>query len=184
MIIIGFALLVGLGSSCGDDPRADWKTVKRSDYSISFPKKWPFNEQWKSGSVFILYTEAKGQSGSFRENISLVTQNLQGLPMKLDKYVEISEKQALTGFDETMVHISERRSDEQGEYHLFSYSGNQRGKDRRLKFIQLYRIVDAVVHVLTYTALEADFNKYSEDALAVMEGYEIKTSSKPQDLEE
>lgn len=70
---------------------ADWKTIDRKDYTIRYPKDW-MQKTDVEGTEFFIYSPQANPDDQFRENISLVTENLKGTGYDLDQYVKAALK--------------------------------------------------------------------------------------------
>src|SRR5689334_6667045 len=68
------------------------KEIIKNGYTISYPSNLRLDES-KKGVEFYLLTEKTSSYDHFIENINLIIQNLQGLNIDLDKFVEITTNQ-------------------------------------------------------------------------------------------
>ncbi|SCQ19353.1 hypothetical protein TFUB4_00780 [Tannerella forsythia] len=69
----------------------DWKVIDQKDYTIRYPKDW-MRKTDVEGSEFFIYSPQTDADDQFRENISLVTENLKGTGYDLDQYVKAALK--------------------------------------------------------------------------------------------
>ena len=69
----------------------DWKVIDQKDYTIRYPKDW-MRKTDVEGSEFFIYSPQTDDDDQFRENISLVTENLKGTGYDLDQYVKAALK--------------------------------------------------------------------------------------------
>lgn len=70
---------------------ANWKVIEQKDYTIRYPKDWTQKTDVE-GSEFFIYSPQTDADDQFRENISLVTENLKGTGYNLDQYVKAALK--------------------------------------------------------------------------------------------
>ncbi len=152
----------------------DWKTLSTDDYTISYPADWELDESGQMGTSLILYTPAKSENDQFRDNINLMTQNLTGQNVDLDKYVEISENQVKTQLKNGKIIESERITTKQPNYQKIIYTGNHGSGD--LKFEQYYWVTKDKAFVLTLTCQIDQFDDYQEVGEKIMNSFSIKNN--------
>lgn len=148
----------------------DWKTFKVTNYSIQYPDTFELNTSGLMGTSFLLFSNPSAASDLFRENINLFLQDLNGNDISLDQFVQASENQLSTVITKHAI-IESKRVKENGkengkEYHVLIYTGEQ--GQYKLKWMQYYYIVKGKAYALTFTAEQAQFDKYIGIAKEIM----------------
>lgn len=70
---------------------ADWKVIDKADYSLHYPKDW-IKKTDMEDTEFFIYSPQTDTEDLFRENISLVIEDLKGTGYGLNKYVKAALK--------------------------------------------------------------------------------------------
>jgi hypothetical protein len=160
---------VSPAASAYDKVADDWKTLSEENFSISYPAVWQLDQSKAMGTTFVLF--ARGiEAGKFRENVNLMIQDLTGMGLDLDKYVQMSEQQFKTMITNGKL-ISSKRIKE-GQYHEIVATGTQGVMD--LKFKQYYWVRGNRAYVLTFTALQTTYDAYEALAGKVMNTFKVK----------
>jgi len=151
-------------------PVDDWKILNEGNYSISYPAGWQLDQSKAMGTTFVLFARGT-EAGTFRENVNLMIQDLTGMGLDLDKFVQMSEQQFKTMITNGKL-ISSKRLKDRGEYQEIVATGTQGVMD--LKFKQYYWVRDNKAYVLTFTALQSTYDAYAELAGKVMNTFKVK----------
>ncbi|MCJ7758856.1 MAG: hypothetical protein MUP24_12010 [Gillisia sp.] len=162
-------LLVFQLSSCQSNGKNDTKEINKNGYSLSYPSNLKLDESGNQGSEFMLFTEKTNSSDNFVENINLIIQNLETLNLDLSKFVEITENQIKAN---GKLISSERIKNNTSEFQKLIYSFHLNNFD--LKFIQYDFVENDKAYILTFTAKENEFEKYSADMEKIMKTFELK----------
>lgn len=72
-------------------PHADWEKIDRKGYAIYYPKDW-MQKPDVENTEFFLYSPQMDENDRFRENISLVVEELKDKDYDLSKYVKAALK--------------------------------------------------------------------------------------------
>lgn len=147
----------------------DVKTVKTTDYEISYPSNFRCDDSKTRNTEFIIYTEKEGENDTFIENINLLIQNLKGYKIDLKQYVEISENQVNKN---GKLIESKRINLNNSEIHVLSYTANLSGKD--LKFYQYLLIKNEKAYILTYTAEINKFDVFFPEIIKIFNAFSLK----------
>jgi hypothetical protein len=145
------------------------KTVKTSDYEISYPTKLRFDDSKIYNSEFVILTEKEGENDEFIENINLLIQNLKGYKIDLNQYVKISEGQVNKNGE---LIESKRVNLNNSEIHILNYKANLNGND--LKFYQYLLIKNEKAFVLTYTAEIDKFDIFFPEIIKIFNSFSLK----------
>jgi hypothetical protein len=145
----------------------EWKTLESTEYSIIYPDDWSLDESGMSGTKLILFCPVI-QGQAFRNNVNLIVQDLSGMGINLDKYIEISVGQIKQYITAAEIHYSQTKNSR----HEIIYSG--KNGELSLKWRQYYWVKDEKAYVLTFTA---DANSYEGQMKLVnkmMDSFTIK----------
>lgn len=147
-------------SLCGQSKTGnpDWLTLEETEFSVSYPREWELVQSGQMGTSFILFAKQSSAQDQFRENVNLLIQNLAGMKIDLDKYVEISEGQIKTMITNGNIIESKRIVENGSSFHKEIYTGDQ--GVLKLKFEQYYWVKKEKAYVLTFTAEVNQFDNY------------------------
>lgn len=150
----------------------DWKTLDESGYFIQYPDTFEMDKSGQLGMSFILMSKQISQDDLFRENVNLLIQNLAGLNIDLDKFVEISEDQIKTMVTDGNLIESKRLNENNKEFQRLVYTGRQ--GQYYLKWQQFYLVENNRAYILTLTCEEDQYDKYLPVATEIMNTFTIK----------
>src|SRR5690349_12212069 len=74
-------------------PHGGWKMISEKDFTVQYPPTWTLDQSGQYGSKFFLFSQVENDSDKFKENINLITQELNGQRINLDQYAELSKQQ-------------------------------------------------------------------------------------------
>lgn len=161
-------LLVFQFSNSQINGKNDVKEINKNGYSLSYPSNLKLDESGQ-GIEFMLFTEKTNSTDNFSENINLIIQNLETLNLDLNKFVELTENQIKANGN---LISSERKKVNDSEFHKLIYVIHLNNFD--LKFIQYDFVVNNKAYILTFTAKENEFDRYSTEMEKIMKTFEIK----------
>jgi hypothetical protein len=150
----------------------DWKVLKEVQYSIRYPGSWDLNQSGQMGTSFILFSRLSSSQDQFKENVNLIIQDLTGMNIDLDKYVEISEGQIRTLIINGNLLESRRLVSNGINYQKVIYTGKQ--GIYNLKFEQYFWVVKDKAFVLTLTCEVNEFEKYKENGEKILNSFKLK----------
>lgn len=150
----------------------EWASINEETYEINVPANWEVDQSGQMGTSFILFSPVVDEKDIFRENVNLLIQDLTGYDLNLDQFVELSEGQIKTLMTEGNMILSERKKQEEGEYHQFIYTAKQGIFD--LKFEQYFWVIENQAFVLTLTCEEEEFKQYQETGEKILDSFVLK----------
>jgi len=150
----------------------DWISLDENGYSIQYPGDWDLNKSGQMGTSFILLSKQSSAEDQFRENVNLLIQDLTGMNIDLNKYVEISEGQIKTMVTNGNLLESKRLNANGTEFQRVIYSGDQ--GVYKLKFEQYYWIKNTKAYVLTLTGEISQFDIYKETGEKILNSFRMK----------
>ncbi|MDQ3047329.1 MAG: hypothetical protein M3R27_07255 [Bacteroidota bacterium] len=95
-------------------------------------------------------------------------QDLTGQDIDLNKFSKISEDQVRANLSPTAIVESKREKD----HHTLMFKGLIQG--RQLKWKQHFYILNQQAYILTYTAEEKNYDKYSDIASSIFNSFKLK----------
>ncbi|MCB0514565.1 MAG: hypothetical protein R2798_14190 [Chitinophagales bacterium] len=175
-LIIGlFFVIINLtvfGQAIENNDLDRWGALTEENYSINYPDDWELNQSGIMGTSFILFSPISSEKDQFRENVNLLIQNLTGLNLDLNKYVEISVDQIRTILTDGKIITNERITTENLDYQKAIYTGKQGIFD--LTFEQYYWVVGDNAFVLTLTCETGEFDNYQTVGEKILNSFNIK----------
>jgi hypothetical protein len=140
---------------------AQYDFYTTEEYSIKYPADWSIDTSGIMGTDFILFSAIGSEKDQFRENVSLLVQDVSEYDLDLDKYVEISLEQVKTMITNGKLILSERKNGSYEEYnfHRVVYTGKQGVFD--LRFEQYIWLEDGLAFILTSTSEQDAYNTFS-----------------------
>jgi hypothetical protein len=157
-VLLSFILALSFTSSAQTELQEGWVIEEKTAFSISHPEEWEFNESGQMGTTFIMLSPLATEEDDFRENVNLLMQNLKGLKLDLDAYIEISEGQVSQIFPDGDIIKSKRHTSGTDEFHEIIYTGKQ--SDFDLKFRAFCWLKDDYAYVLTLTCEVDQYENY------------------------
>lgn len=141
-------------------------------YGIKYPEEWLLDTSKSFNSDFFVFAPLEKGDDTFRENISLMIQNLKGYNVNLDQYVQVSEKQVNTLLTDAIISSSERVNSSGIANHKIVYTMTQ--GVFKLKLVQYYYIKDEHAYVITFTSEVSRFEQYIYLAQKIMNSFSLK----------
>lgn len=128
-----------------------------NNITLSYPSDWRIDESGKYGPKLFLFSPLK-EGDAFSENVNLVTEEIKGSGVGIDKYYEISIeniKKVMTNFK---LVGSEKKKDANGDYYTLEYTCDQ--GQNHINLIQHFWIVNEVAYVLTAVSEQTQVENY------------------------
>lgn len=149
-----------------------WKTYSAKNYTISYPSDWRLDSA-NNKVDFFLFSPADYKTPLFNENVNLLIQPKQNgasATGDLDDYVALSQKQVEENGGTLLA--SERKKNNLGEFHLFSYLAEFNGT--KFKFKQHVWIIDGDAYLLTYAGSPDGLDPYEKTADSIFSSFKMK----------
>ncbi len=157
-----FICLLSCSSTLVSDKQVFFET---SEFLISYPSSWEIHKDQKL--EFIVNSPLEGDD-NFVENFNVMKQDLTGQDIDLNKFSKISEDQVRANLSPTAIVESKREKD----HHTLMFKGLIQG--RHLKWKQHFYILNQQAYILTYTAEEKNYDKYSDIASSIFNSFKLK----------
>lgn len=148
------------------------KTHETEEFSVEYPANWELNTSGIGNSIFGILSPSTDEKDTFRENVNLITQNLQGNPMTLDQYAKLSRKQILTMIEKSEILEDKRVKNNSSEYHMIVAKAVM--NEIAMQIMQFYIIENEKAYVLTYTAIADQYEKFVKQGSDIMKSFKLK----------
>ena len=149
----------------------DWATLTQDNFSIQYPATWELDTYGQMGSSFILFSPMETELDKFQENVNLLTQDLTGTGIDLDKFTAISEEQVKTMVTNSNLIESVRIKPASGEYHKIIYTGDL--GIYHIKYEQYYWVIDEKSYILTLTTEWDKYDAFKETGERIMNSFKF-----------
>lgn len=149
-----------------------WTSLVEENYSIEYPGSWELNRPGQGGPRFLLFSKLGSAEDTFRENVNLLIQDLQGMDIDLDKYTAISEEQIKTMLEDGNIIESSRQNANGRDFQKVIYRGKYAPYD--LKFEQYYWIEGGKAYVLTLTCEVSQYEAFKETGERILDSFRLK----------
>ena len=148
------------------------KKIYESDiFSIQYPSNWSLDDVKGTQAIFVSKAPLTSDTDIFAENVNIITQNLKGMGVTLDQYVQFNESQ-LTSIPNGKMFSSERETRDGRQYHTLIFRGTMNNLD--LKIRQVYAIKDEIAYVVTFTTLEDEFDQLKKVGAEILSSFKLK----------
>jgi hypothetical protein len=149
----------------------NWKTSQIGGYTLEHPADWTLQQPGQMGTLFTLLSPLESPDDAFHENVNAVEQDLSGMGMTLDAYIELSEQQIQTYITKPSVLVSRRAKKGKTEFHQLVYTGVQ-GK-YSLRFEQYIWLRNEKAVVLTFTGEKSKAEQYAALATRILGSFTL-----------
>jgi hypothetical protein len=159
-------------SSDAGDTSFEFKIINRGSYSIRYPKNWTVDRTGLMGADLVILSQKDSDSDKFRENVNVMVQDLKGLNMDIEKYVDISTRQIKNLLTKANIIESTRIHQQGNEFHKLIFTGVQ--GIFSLKTEQYYFVVNEKAFVITFTTEESSYDSYRKTGEMILQSFEPK----------
>lgn len=149
-----------------------WKALSKSNYKIQYPDNWELNESGVMGTSFIIFSPVESDSDTYRENVTLIIQDISGQNIDLSKFVDISLSQFHTLLTNPQLFENKRVKVATKEYQKMVYSFDQGAL--HLKTEQYLFVIKNKAYVLTLSTTPGTFEKYKKTGEAILASFLVK----------
>lgn len=170
--LLSLGILLAASATFAQTP-SDWKTIDDTKFEIQFPADWDLDQSGSTtpgGPAFVLFVK-KNDEQVFRGNINLLIQNLQGLNIDLNGFVNLSEQQISTMLPNSKI-IESKRVQLPDAHHVIVFEGDQ--SNFRLKWKQYYWVLADKAYVLTLTTKSDAYESIIPTADKILNSFKIK----------
>jgi hypothetical protein len=150
----------------------DKKTLDQSDYTIQYPSSWDLDQSGQFGSTFFLFSPISSEQDRFRENISLIIQDLSAYNLSLEEYVNLSKDQVKSMITNSSAVDTKTMKAKGREYAHITYTGDQ--GEFSLHFDQYVWLINKKAYIITFTTQQSTFEEFKTGGFDVMNSFVIK----------
>ncbi len=154
---------------------AEWKVFSTSEYSISYPETWEFDNSGGDGSAFFIIAGRDEPEDAFRENISLTVKDLSGFCNDLAVFTDMTLSQTKKEVKNAVFSEVIKLTGSDGETESVVFSGDY--GDLRLQWKQYYKIAGSQAYILTFSAQKHKYTDYLKVADKVFNSFHLKGSA-------
>lgn len=152
--------------------KAIWNSFETNSFSIRYPSNWSTNTIGETDTIY--YFKAPNESfwDGFTTNLNILSQDLEGENIDLNRYTEITEAQIPALIGNGKIHFSNDIKTETGIYHKIVYSGELSGWN--LKWEAYYWIKEDKAILATFATLPKYWRRYRKTAEKMLDSIRIK----------
>jgi hypothetical protein len=147
----------------------EWDSFKCDKYSISYPSNWSIDTSRMMGIDLFVFSKFDSTNDKFRENVNVLSSNVEGLGITLDTFVKASLKQIEAMATDYKVLESKLYKAGNKVYHKIDFTAKQGVFN--LHFIQYYFTTSMHVYTVTLTAEVDKFNLYKQDGIKILDSF-------------
>jgi hypothetical protein len=151
--------------------KATVKTLKKELFKIQYPHKWTIDTSGMMGSEFFIFSPVENVNDKFRENVSLIIQDISGQNIDLDKYAEISKEQINTMAGESTIHESKKMKKGKSEFYKMIYEFRE--ESLKVKIEQYYFVTNSRAYVLTLATESTKFANFKSIGEGVLNSFQV-----------
>lgn len=145
---------------------------EENNFSIKYPPNWEANTN-TLGVKVIFFSPLESEFDIFKENVSVVVQDISSDPMSLYKYTKQAIYQTKAVFKGTLVEkVSESTFLDGRAAHKYVYIG--KGGQSDLKIMHVWTVVGTNAYQVTYTAISSRFDQYLPKVERMIKSFNIR----------
>lgn len=163
------ALLI-LALLCATLPPDEWLEFRTDNFQLSYPAHWNFYKNKHVEGNFSWNSPLSNREDGFSENVNLLMQDLSGLGINLDRYVEISGEQLQT-LDNFSLLKSKREGRESAEFHVVHYTYHR--ESLKLYVVQHYYIRGQKAFILTFTSEQQSYASFKDTGHQILRSFQL-----------
>ena len=170
-----------LSANSQSEPDTKWLTYETEEFSVQYPEDWELDNSGTFGSSFFLYSPLASFLDDFRDNISLISEDISAYNLDLDNYLDLSKKQIKTLIKDAEFKTEERKELNGLEFYEVVYTGKQASYSLIVK--QYFWIINTKAYVASFTC-KADVDEATQSVgSAILKTIKLNTDFKEEDIE-
>ncbi|TMI85792.1 MAG: hypothetical protein E6H10_02155 [Bacteroidetes bacterium] len=154
------------------DKSSQLTSLVKENYKIEYPKSWTLDTSGLVGSELFVFSPLENDTDKFKENVSLIIQNLAGQNIDLDKYKEISEKQIASMAANGKLFESSKAQTEKGNFYRLRYAMNQ--GNFKLIITSYCYIKDEKAYLITFTSEIDKYERYKKTGDKILDSFQFR----------
>ncbi len=169
IIISGYFIFQFLG----DSSRLRNYTHPQYGFSIKYPVSWKYEENKGDELPVIFISGIENDLDIFKENVSVVVQNLSDTPMNLEEYTELAIKQMEVVFKESIEIVDSSPTNlSRRPAHQFIFLA--KNPDVDLKYMSVWTVDGLTAYQITFTSTADDFDQFVEPFKKMIQSFKIR----------
>lgn len=172
-VILSLLLII----SCGRNSQPleeGWKQHTDEKYSVQYPSDWEFDEPDREELIFTIQSPLSSDSDQFRENVSLVFQDLTGMEVTLDQYTVISLNQFKRIISNGKIIESSRYSANGTEFQKVIFLTQQDTGSNKLQVEQRYYLQDKAALILSFACDSSELVNFKETGEKILNSFRLE----------
>jgi len=164
-------LLLNVWSCAQSGQSGQLITFVKDNHKIEYPKSWTLDTSGLVGSELFVLSPLENDSDKFRENVSVIIQNLAGQNIDLDKYKEISEKQLTDLGADIKVLESSTVKAAKGDFYSIRYAMNR--NNFKLIVTSNCYIKNEKAYLITFTSESSTYERYKNVGQRILDSFQF-----------
>jgi photosystem II reaction center protein PsbP len=153
------------------DKSTQFTNLAKNNYKIEYPTSWTLDTSGLAGSELFVLSPLENDTDKFKENVSVITQNLAGQNIDLDKYKDISETQIAGLGTDGKIFESSKVQAAKGDYYRLRYALNQ-GNFKLIVTSYCY-IKNEKAYLITFTSESRKYDRYKEIGDKILDSFQF-----------
>ena len=149
-----------------------WNTIQKPAYSIQCPGNWSVDSSKQFGSELFFNAPIDSIGDKFRENVSVMVQNIAGKDVSMERFVAVSENQIRAMAPELVILEDTTISTAPVTYHKMHFTCKQ--GQFALEIEQFYFVTATRAYVITFTSEQKKFNQYQVTGEKILASFRLK----------
>lgn len=153
-------------------PETDWKTQDDPLYTIDYPSNWEMTYTGQQGISLVAISPKDPNSDKFRENVTLIVQDLKGKETDLETFVDGNTQQIRDMITNSKLVENKEADNGTGTYREVQYTGEQ--GTYTLLYTQRFYIHNGYAFVISFTCPQKDYASLSPLGTKFLDSLHLK----------
>jgi hypothetical protein len=149
--------------------QTEWVTYKCEKYSISHPSAWGTDTSHNMGVDLFIISPPDSVGDKFRENVNVVANNVEGMGITLDSFVNASMREIKSLATDLTILESKVYKTGNKVYHKIDFTAKQ--GIFSLHFVQYYFASSTTLYTVTLTTEAGKFNQYKTAGVKMLDSF-------------
>ncbi len=152
--------------------QTDWKTQDDPLYTLDYPSNWEVTYTGQQGISFVAISPKIAGSDKFRENVTLIVQDLKGKETDLETFVDGNTQQIRDMITDSKLVENKEADYGGGTYREVQYTGEQGSST--LLYTQRFYIHNGYAFVFSFTCPQKDYPSLSPMSTKFLDSLHLK----------
>ena len=175
ILLFAYAICVQAQEAIADEETV-WTTSEVDNYEISHPENWTMDTSGLMGSTFFIKSPVASSTDAFQENVNLMLQNIAGMGLDLDSYMELTKNGIKAYFTQPEILSSQKINFLGNEAYEISYTGVQ--GIYTLQFLQYFWLKDDKAYILTLSCEQKEYDTFATNGRKILDSFKIKDTTR------